>query len=166
MNSVLLGRAPESVQTASRQRSPHEIIPLVAPRLLHPCWLAGPSECLAAPSPLSNAPAQSRSTCTPALRRPQLDRASPRAMAMRYVSTGKAYCWHLCSTSFCPQPPVLFETHGQVRKYILNRPKKLNALDTQMIDTLRPFVEVLRGLLSSVYEGSLCCVGMEPVVLE
>lgn len=43
-----------------------------------------------------------------------------------------------------PQPPVLFETVGQLRKYILNRPKKLNALDTSMLNLLRPYVEVSR----------------------
>ncbi|KIP12319.1 hypothetical protein PHLGIDRAFT_27447 [Phlebiopsis gigantea 11061_1 CR5-6] len=52
-------------------------------------------------------------------------------------------------------PPVLFETHGQVRKYILNRPKKLNALDTQMIDALRPFVEEWsRSSLSKILVGT------------
>lgn len=40
------------------------------------------------------------------------------------------------------QPPVVFETVGQLKKYILNRPKKLNALDTPMLNLLRPHVEV------------------------
>lgn len=36
MNSDLLGRAPESVQTASRCTSPHKINPLAAPCLASP----------------------------------------------------------------------------------------------------------------------------------
>ena len=40
------------------------------------------------------------------------------------------------------QPPVLFESNGSVRKYILNRPSKLNALDVTMLDLLRPHVIV------------------------
>jgi len=39
------------------------------------------------------------------------------------------------------EPPVLFEENGSVRRYILNRPKKLNALDEPMINLLRPKLE-------------------------
>jgi 3-hydroxyisobutyryl-CoA hydrolase len=40
------------------------------------------------------------------------------------------------------QPTVLFETNLALRNYILNRPKKLNALDESMITLLRSQVEV------------------------
>lgn len=49
---------------------------------------------------------------------------------------------------------MLFETVGQLRKYILNRPKKLNALDTSMLNLLRPFVEESsRSKLSKILVG-------------
>ncbi|KAI0811011.1 3-hydroxyisobutyryl-coenzyme A hydrolase [Irpex lacteus] len=46
------------------------------------------------------------------------------------------------STKASPdEAPVLFETVGQVKKYILNRPQKLNSLDPPMLNLLRPYVE-------------------------
>ncbi|KAI5119940.1 hypothetical protein M0805_002129 [Coniferiporia weirii] len=39
------------------------------------------------------------------------------------------------------EPTVLFEANGSVRRYILNRPKQLNALDELMIDSLRPKIQ-------------------------
>ena len=143
MRTLDFGRTPET----DTRRRPTAQAPTNHPvrrlsSLLHPCWLVRPSECPSAVSPQFNELEQLLNICTPALRQV---RAKPRATA-RYVPTRKAHCSHLCSTDFCIQPLVLFETHGQVRKYILNRPKKLNALDTQTIDTLRPFVEVCRSL--------------------
>ena len=40
------------------------------------------------------------------------------------------------------QAEVLFESAGHVQKYILNRPKKYNALNVSMLDLLRPHVIV------------------------
>src|SRR5882762_4008526 len=40
------------------------------------------------------------------------------------------------------KPPVQFETNLALRKYVLNRPQKLNALDDPMIALLRKQVEV------------------------
>lgn len=42
------------------------------------------------------------------------------------------------------KPTLLFEANGCVRRYILNRPKKLNALDLSMIRGLGPKIKVLR----------------------
>ncbi|EKM55322.1 uncharacterized protein PHACADRAFT_255858 [Phanerochaete carnosa HHB-10118-sp] len=52
------------------------------------------------------------------------------------------------------EPPVVFETVGQLRKYVLNRPQKLNALDTPMLKLLRPYVEDWsRSQLSKILVG-------------
>ena len=39
---------------------------------------------------------------------------------------------------------MLFESNGSVRSYILNRPKKLNALDITMLGLLKPKIQVCR----------------------
>lgn len=44
------------------------------------------------------------------------------------------------------QPTVLFESHSSLRKFTLNRPKKLNALDEPMLALLRPKIEVFQGV--------------------
>ncbi|THH06710.1 hypothetical protein EW145_g3897 [Phellinidium pouzarii] len=44
-------------------------------------------------------------------------------------------------SSTAEEPTVLFESHGALRRYILNRPKKLNALDGTMIDALHPKIQ-------------------------
>ena len=40
------------------------------------------------------------------------------------------------------QPTVKFESVSALRTFTLNRPKKLNALDEQMLSILRPKIEV------------------------
>ncbi|KAI0784365.1 3-hydroxyisobutyryl-coenzyme A hydrolase [Abortiporus biennis] len=62
------------------------------------------------------------------------------------------------------EAPVLFESVGQIRKYILNRPKKLNALDEPMINILRPQVEAwskseLNKVLVGTGVGRAFCAG-------
>jgi hypothetical protein len=52
------------------------------------------------------------------------------------------------------KPPVQFETNLALRSYVLNRPKKLNALDESMITLLRKQVEV-RHRQGSVYSHSI-----------
>ncbi|KAJ8700053.1 3-hydroxyisobutyryl-CoA hydrolase [Pleurotus ostreatus] len=45
------------------------------------------------------------------------------------------------ASSESSEPPVLFESKLAMRKYTLNRPEKLNALDESMLDLLRPKIE-------------------------
>jgi hypothetical protein len=42
------------------------------------------------------------------------------------------------------QAPVLFESHGVLRKFTLNTPKNLNVLDKTKLDLLRPRITVRR----------------------
>jgi hypothetical protein len=42
------------------------------------------------------------------------------------------------------QAPVLFESHGVLRKFTLNTPKNLNVLDKAKLDLLRPRITVRR----------------------
>ncbi|CDO73582.1 hypothetical protein BN946_scf185014.g52 [Trametes cinnabarina] len=52
------------------------------------------------------------------------------------------------------EDPVLFESNGPVRTYVLNRPKKLNALNEPMLNLLRPQIEEwAQGDLAKVIVG-------------
>ncbi|OCH92106.1 3-hydroxyisobutyryl-coenzyme A hydrolase [Obba rivulosa] len=74
---------------------------------------------------------------------------------------------HMMSTSSAPaqdEAPVLFESIGCLRKYILNRPKKLNALDDAMLGILRPKIEdwsrgSLPGIIAGTGVGRGFCAG-------
>ena len=62
----------------------------------------------------------------------------------------------------CLQPLVKLESVLSMRNYVLNRPAKLNSLNTEMLEQLRPKIEV--GRLSYVRGGnSHCCAGVEPI---
>ena len=56
-------------------------------------------------------------------------------------------------SEFYYQSVVKFESRGSSRSYILNRPAKLNALDDNMLQLLRPKIEV--GLLAFPVSRSL-----------
>lgn len=73
---------------------------------------------------------------------------------------------HMMSTSSQAreEAPVLFESMGSVRSYILNRPEKLNALDTTMLGLLKPKIQEwnqssLCGLVVGRSVGRAFCAG-------
>ncbi|XP_006458002.1 hypothetical protein AGABI2DRAFT_133832 [Agaricus bisporus var. bisporus H97] len=70
---------------------------------------------------------------------------------------------HLMSTA-ASEPTVLFESHSNIRKFILNRPRKLNALDEEMLSLLRPKIEEwstsdLCGAIIGTGVGKAFCSG-------
>ncbi|KAI0093896.1 3-hydroxyisobutyryl-coenzyme A hydrolase [Irpex rosettiformis] len=76
------------------------------------------------------------------------------------------------SHSGADEAPVLFETVGQVKKYTLNRPRKLNSLDTSMLNLLRPYVEewsqskISRILVGTGVGRAFCAGGDVASVVE
>ena len=64
-----------------------------------------------------------------------------RGMCMSYLPSGPSWS----NLSF--KDPVLFEENLSVRKFTLNRPSKLNALDTPTLELLAPKLEVSINLL-------------------
>ncbi|THV07797.1 3-hydroxyisobutyryl-coenzyme A hydrolase isoform 1 [Dendrothele bispora CBS 962.96] len=85
------------------------------------------------------------------------------------VQRAQAIAHHMMSTSAnsseqVRQPPVTFESLLSTRVYKLNRPKKLNALDTSMLEMLRPKIEEWRdsslcGVVWGSGEGRAFCAG-------
>ncbi|KAI0345300.1 3-hydroxyisobutyryl-coenzyme A hydrolase [Trametopsis cervina] len=69
---------------------------------------------------------------TPALQR-------TRAISQHMAASAKASSGK--TTGSADEPLLLFETIGQVKKYTLNRPQKLNSLDLPMVNALRAYVE-------------------------
>ncbi|KAJ3515735.1 hypothetical protein NLJ89_g1579 [Agrocybe chaxingu] len=71
----------------------------------------------------------------------------PRTAALAAAQRTTAVAHHLMSTAAASpaseqeEATVLFESNGSLRTYILNRPKKLNALDEPMLSILRPKIE-------------------------
>ncbi|EJD02197.1 3-hydroxyisobutyryl-CoA hydrolase [Fomitiporia mediterranea MF3/22] len=74
----------------------------------------------------------------------------------------------MSSTTNSEEPPVLFESDGCVRRYILNRPKKHNALDGAMINVLRLKIKEweqsdLCGIVVGTGKGASFCAGGDVV---
>ena len=57
----------------------------------------------------------------------------------------KVILYFLFSWLMVKKPPVTFESNMALRTYVLNRPKKLNALDETMLGLLRPQIEVIQS---------------------
>ncbi|PAV23801.1 3-hydroxyisobutyryl-coenzyme A hydrolase isoform 1 [Pyrrhoderma noxium] len=72
---------------------------------------------------------------------------------------------HMSMSTSASEPPILFESSGSLRRYILNRPKKHNALDGDMIAELRPKLrewdqsELCKVIVGSGSGPSLCAGG-------
>ena len=58
---------------------------------------------------------------------------------------------------------MLFESNGAVRSYVLNRPKKLNALDTSMLRLLKPKIQVSQVAFVPIAYAEIILEGMERV---
>lgn len=58
---------------------------------------------------------------------------------------------------------MLFESNGSVRSYILNRPKKLNALDITMLGLLKPKIKVGNIAPGFTLHAEIILEGVEPV---
>ncbi|KAF8623491.1 hypothetical protein AX15_006274 [Amanita polypyramis BW_CC] len=70
---------------------------------------------------------------------------------------------HMLSTS-AAESPVLFESNGALRTYVLNRPKKLNTLDLPMVDLIRQKIEEwttsdLCEVIAGTATGKAFCAG-------
>lgn len=90
-----------------------------------------------------------------------------RGMSRRALNTAtqrtRAIGQHLMSTT-ASEPSVLFESNNSLRTYILNRPKKLNALDEPTLKLLRPKIEEwnssdLCGTIVGTGSGRAFCAG-------
>ncbi|KAH8099589.1 3-hydroxyisobutyryl-coenzyme A hydrolase [Cristinia sonorae] len=100
-------------------------------------------------------------------------RASNRTMSA--AKRAQAISRHMASTSTVPttatlpdDAPVVFKSEGSVRQYILNRPAKYNALNGQMLNILRPYVEQwasseLGKVLVGTGVGKAFCAGGDVV---
>ncbi|KAH9483961.1 3-hydroxyisobutyryl-CoA hydrolase, mitochondrial [Psilocybe cubensis] len=89
-----------------------------------------------------------------------MSRGSARAAYQRTTAIGQ----HMMSTTTTDEPTVLFESNSSLRTYILNRPKKLNALDDTMLSALRPKIEEwsssdLCGTIVARGNGRAFCIG-------
>ncbi|EAU88738.2 3-hydroxyisobutyryl-Coenzyme A hydrolase isoform 1 [Coprinopsis cinerea okayama7 len=88
-------------------------------------------------------------------------RMSPTAARLAAQRT-RAIGQHMMSTT--PESTVLFESNKSIRKFILNRPNKLNALDTPMLELLRPKIlewnsSDLCGAIVGTGAGRAFCAG-------
>ncbi|KAL5490032.1 EHD3 [Sanghuangporus weigelae] len=98
-------------------------------------------------------------------------RRMPRSSAL---SRTRVLAQHMAMSSAAPanqdEAPVLFESDGPLRRYILNRPKKHNALDSEMINFLRPKIQEwdeseLCKIVVGTGKGKSFCAGGDVVAV-
>ncbi|KAH9832925.1 3-hydroxyisobutyryl-coenzyme A hydrolase [Rhodofomes roseus] len=71
---------------------------------------------------------------------------------------------HMSSDALSDEASVQFKEGGCLRTYVLNRPKKLNVLNREMLDKLRPKIEEwsqqdLVGVVAGIGAGRAFCAG-------